>query len=462
MKNLPVLKHLFLLVAFLFHLLGNTSGALAAAPQPEEGLANVKYIIVIYLENRSFNNLFGMFPGAQGVEQGLAAAPQTDFTGEAYKTLPPVMDTNKKPPVVDLRFPRDLPNRPFLIDEYVPAGEKTGDLVHRFYQQQEQINGGVMDRFAAISDAGGLAMGFYDGRSSNLWDFAKRYTLADNFFHAAFGGSFLNHFWLVCACTPRFENAPSSIVAKLDSSGRRIQDGAVTPDGYAVNTVFPAGGPYPDSVKDKALLLPPQTMPTIGERLTEKGISWVWYGAGWNDAEEGKAGESYQYHHQPFAYFKAYGPGTKARKEHLRDGQEFIDAIASGNLPTVSFYKPIGKFNLHPGYADLTSGDQHIGDVLRAIESSPVWANAVVFVTFDENGGYWDHVPPPLIDRWGPAMRVPTLIISPFAKRGFIDKTYYDTTAILKFIQARFGLKPLGTRDATAADMMNALTFDDN
>jgi phospholipase C len=456
------MKHWLALFAVLFQLLWGMPGALAARQQPEQGLANVKYIIVISLENRSFNNLFGMFPGAQGVEQGLSAPPQTDLNGEAYKTLPPVMDTNKKPAVVDLRFPRDLPNRPFPIDEYVPAGEKTGDLVHRFYQQQEQINGGMMDRFAAISDAGGLVMGFYDSRNSNLWDFAKRYTLADNFFHAAFGGSFLNHFWLVCACTPRFENAPASIVAKLDTSGNRIQDGAVTPDGYAVNTLFPAGGPYPESVKDKATLLPPQTMPTIGERLTEKGISWAWYGAGWADAEAGKADASFQYHHHPFAYFKAYGPGTKARKEHLRDGQEFIEDVASGNLPTVSFYKPIGKYNLHPGYADLTSGDQHIGDVLRAIEASPVWKNTVVFVTFDENGGYWDHVPPPLVDRWGPAMRVPTLIISPFAKRGFIDKTYYDTTSILKFIQARFGLKPLGTRDAAAQDMMNALTFGDN
>ena len=141
-----------------------------------------------------------------------------------------------------------------------------------------------MDHFALRSDAKGYAMAYGDGSSLKMFELAKRYTLADNFFHAAFGGSFLNHLWLVCACTPVYPNAPESIVAKLDADGKMIKDGFVTPDGYGVNTMEPVGGPHDPKIKPE-LLLPIQTMPTIGDRLNEKGISWTWYSGGWNEAE---------------------------------------------------------------------------------------------------------------------------------------------------------------------------------
>jgi acid phosphatase len=107
----------------------------------------------------------------------------------------------------------------------------------------------------------------------------------------------------------------------------------------------------------------------------------------------------------------------------------------------------------------VLEGDEHLGQVLHLIEQSPIWSNTVVIVTFDENGGYWDHVPPPVIDRWGPGLRVPTVIISPFAKKGFIDHTVYDTTAILKLIETRFGLDPLGERDKNSKDLTAAFDF---
>jgi phospholipase C len=107
------------------------------------------------------------------------------------------------------------------------------------------------------------------------------------------------------------------------------------------------------------------------------------------------------------------------------------------------------------------SGDAHIAELLERLRRSPQWERMVVIVTYDENGGFWDHVPPPSGpgwgDRWGPATRVPTLIISPFARRGFVDKTSYDTTSILKLITLRFGLEPLpGVREKTG-DLTNAL-----
>ena len=316
-----------------------------------------------------------------------------------------------------------------------------------------------MDKFAAISDGGGLVMSYYDGSKLPLWQYAKDYVLADHFFHAAFGGSFLNHFWLVCACSPRYDNAPADLVAKLDDKGQLVADGAVTPDGYAVNTIQSVFAPHSPKITDKAKLLPPQSMATIGDRLSEKGVSWAWYSGGWDDAVAGRAGKLFQFHHQPFAYFAKYGDGTAERAQHLKDERQMMADIAAGTLPAVTFFKPIGEQNEHPGYADVVSGDSHAAAIIQAIQGSPLWKDSVIIVTYDENGGLWDHVAPPGADRWGPGSRVPTIIVSPFAKKGFVDHTVYDTTSILKLIETRYGLVPLGTRYAAAADLGNAFSF---
>ena len=436
---------------FIFTFLLASHASFAA--DPPAGLDKIQHIVVIYLENHGFDNLYGLFPSANGLNA--EAAPQTNLAGKPYAILPPVMNTEHNPVEVDTRFPASLPNQPFPIDSYVPADQKTGDLVHRFYQNQAQINGGRNDRFAAISDAGGLVMGYYDGHSLPLWQYAKNYTLADNFFQGAFGGSFLNHFWLICACTPRYEHAPEQATAVLDAQGKLVKDGAVTPDGYAVNTLQPATAPIkPDT--SHARQLPPQTLPTIGDRLSEKSISWAWYSGGWNDAIAGHAGKNFQFHHQPLGYFSRYAEGTSERTAHLKDEVDFLKAIDNGQLPAVAFYKPIGELNEHPGYADVMAGEKHIASVIAHIERSQQWKDTVVIVTYDENGGFWDHVAPPVKDRWGPGTRVPTIIISPFAKRGYVDHTEYDSTSILKLIETRFGLAALGKRDAKANNMSNA------
>jgi phospholipase C len=424
---------------------------------PKPGFDKINHIIVIYLENRSFDNLYGLFPDAEGIAQAASAPPQIDKDGKPYDRLPPVMDTNKKPAVVDTRFPADLPNKPFRAEAYAALDQFTGDMVHRFYQEQAQIDGGKMDKFAAISDGGGLVMSYYDGSSLPLWSYAKDYVLADHFFHAAFGGSFLNHFFLICACAPRYDNAPADLVAQLDASGNLVKDGPVTPDGYAVNTIQSVFMPHSPKITDKAKLLPPQSMPTIGDRLSEKGVSWAWYSGGWDDAVAGHADKLFQFHHQPFAYFVKYGDGTVERAQHLKDEKVMMADIAAGNLPAVVFLKPIGEQNEHPGYADVMAGDTHAAEVIKAIEASPNWKDSVIIVTYDENGGLWDHVAPPQVDKWGPGTRVPTLIISPFAKKGFVDHTVYDTTSILKLIETRYGLVPLGAHDAAAADLGNTL-----
>jgi phospholipase C len=330
---------------------------------------------------------------------------------------------------------------------------KIRDLVHRFYHEQAQIDGGRMDKFALVSDAQGEVMGFYHTAPLPLAAEAANYTLCDNFFHAAFGGSFLNHIWLIAARTPVFPNAPGAIVAQLAADGSLIKDGAVTPDGYAVNTLFTVNQPHPAVPSDR--LVPNQTFATIGDRLSERHISWAWYSGGWNDALAGHADPLFQFHHQPFAYFANYADGTAAKAEHLRDEVEFIAAAANGDLPAVSFVKPLGPQNEHPGYADLITGENHVMDLIDAVRNGPDWPTTAIIITYDEHGGFWDHVPPPVVDRWGPGIRVPTLVISPFAKRHFVDHHRYDTTSILALIESRWRLAPLSDRDAAVENMAN-------
>jgi acid phosphatase len=163
----------------------------------------------------------------------------------------------------------------------------------------------------------------------------------------------------------------------------------------------------------------------------------------------------FQPHHQPFDYFARFAPGTPDRDRHFKDGEDFLQALDTGTLPKVAFYKPTGDLNEHPGYTDVLSGDQHIADILERIRRSPLWPTVAVIVTYDENGGFWDHVPPPKGDRWGPGTRIPALIISPYAKRGYVDHRPYDTTSIIKFITRRFELEPLpGVRNG-AGDLLN-------
>jgi acid phosphatase len=472
-----------------------------AMPGASVGLNKIDHIIVIYAENRSFDSLYGLFPGANGLNNASASTyTQVDHDGSVLPVLPPVWKDKSADPA----FPTDLPNRPFRIDAppiNMPLSVATRDLVHKFYQNQEQIDGGKLDRYAEASDAGGLVMGYYDGSKLPLWKWAQEYTLADNFFMGAFGGSYLNHFYLICACTPAYPDAPENLRAVLDehyflkraanspASVLRgapifVRDGDVTPDGWSVNTTQPpfqpsrvppaaSGDPrYADPTK---YTLPAQKTKTVGDTLTAKGVSWAWYAGAWDAAvadgmqapsakrraiatsEDG--GPYFVTHHQPFNYFARFAPGTADRAEHLKDYREFVAGIDRGDLPQVAFYKPQGVLNEHPGYADVLSGDMHIAELLTRIKASPLWSSAIVIVTYDENGGFWDHVAPPSVDRWGPGTRIPTLIVSPFAKRGHVDHTLYDTTSIIKLITRRFSLEPLPGVREPMGDMTAALDF---
>ncbi|MEE4372100.1 acid phosphatase [Pseudomonas alliivorans] len=514
----------------------------AAAEKPLNGAAldkalrdNIKTVVVIYAENRSFNNLFGNFPGVEKPLSSLKAADyeQRDRDGSLLSKLPPAWGgvLQVGPQSVDgvtypagVQFQENLPNAPFALkgpnQEDLPLSLVTRDLWHVFYQNQMQINEGKNDRFVAWADSGGLTMGNYAQTqySLRLWDVAKEFVLCDNFFQGAFGGSFLNHQYLISATAPIYPDAANSPAKSqiatlqsdnpedprlkpLDKSPASAMEGppqfgpsAITPDGYAVNTLAPPYWPTwlrdpqnPDYSKpDLANVLVPQNHEHIGDKLSRKDIDWAWYAGAWQvtlDEFKDSTGipkiPNFQYHHQPFNYFVKQGPQNPAeRKRRLRDGglgdesstNRFLADAEAGKLPAVTFYKPQGNLNMHAGYADVASGDRHIDRVVKVLRNSPQWDNMVIVITMDENGGWWDHVAPPKGDRFGPGTRIPALVISPFARKGTVDHTIYDTASILRLITRVHGLEKLdGLKrrdDAMTArgqqpmgDLTNALQF---
>lgn len=536
-------------------------GACATVPLPEEGreaLGKINHFVVIYQENHSFDNLYGGWEGSDGLTGGHVA--QVDQHGTTLPCLPQA-DLNLVSPAGrratctddDRHIQSAFINAPFPVEEYITAEQKTCprplekaprgivdgkgerggctmDLDHRFYQEQYQIDNGKMDRYVVGSNALGLTMGYYDTRNLPIYkylhDNGPRYVIADRFFQSAFGGSFLNHQWLIAARTPEwsdaandgsdldlhsvvdvngmpknlpFYNSPAGNAVKdsaltascIPPTGRAATPGGVVCGDFVINTIQPKAWPYDPTVVDVARRLPSLTTPTIGDRLTAAGLDWAWYSGGWANAEGDRSQPGYtkengercgkaafeqasaprcpdklfQFHHQPFNYYAAYVPGSDARRKHLRDEEEFRLLAKSSaqtcQLKAVSFVKPLGADNEHPGYASERFGNTHLVDLVRSIEESACAENTMIIITYDEFGGQADHVPPPgpgrgggPYDQWGPGTRIPALIISPRLRFPYaVDHAEHDTTSILATIEHRFGLAPLGSRDAAVQDL---------
>jgi phospholipase C len=549
-----------------------TVGAVGVAVAPAHddhgggaSLRDVKHIVVIYEENHSFDNLYGGWEGVNGLSSvDINHTVQVNQAGQRYSCLMQVDVNLTSPPLTPTctdstgatPFSSHFTNAPFTIDDYikptdttcppsnvfapngVPKGSGlpggcTRDLVHRFYQEQYQLDGGKQDRYVTGSDAVGLTMGTYDTRALPIYAYLHspghpRYAIADDFFQGAFGGSFLNHQWLVAARTPVWPNAvndggPNDLHSVVDSNGfpnasyplykptSPVVDGALTescnppavpagrvpaPPGtlcgdYAVNTIQPQDQPYaPNTPVTRRL--PLQTAPTIGDRLSAARVDWAWYSGGWSNADgdvdapgwtnghgprcsdpNALATATYpncpdnlfQFHHQPLDYYASFAAGTPGRAQHLRDEAEFESLASSSGrsckLKSVSFIKPIGEENEHPGYSSESNGSDHLVDLLQSIEGSACAKNTMVIVTYDEFGGQWDHVSPPgqggaygPHDASGPSTRIPALVVSPMLPDYFVvDRSEHDTTSIAATIEHRYGLKPLSSRDAQVADL---------
>jgi acid phosphatase len=511
---------------------GGTAGGAGTAggggAAPVDPLAtDVDTIVFIYAENRSFDGLYGNFPGAHGLSEVIdgtgtptaAYVPQKDRDGTTVLTKLPKTwggaTAAGNTTVIPELMTDNLANKPFPLETgYVAGGgsalttaDVTRDMAHRFFENAMEINGGKNDLFAAFLDAGGITMGHFDYSASKMYKLAQDYVLADNFFQAAYGGSFLNHQYLICACAPSLpasfvaSNLPSINVlgtanaqgvpqlATNTASPASALDGApsfktgnVAPldyfgvgDGYrAVNTMQPPYQPSGNAPVAGAIDLryanaaaattvPPQTQTTLGDLLSAKSVSWAWYSGAWTAASADgmqastvartviyapstpKGDPDFQAHHQPYNYYSAFDPAlhADARTAHLKDYTALVSDITAGTLPHVVYYKPTGNVNQHPGYANADDGDAHIADLVTKLKAGAQWAHMVIVITYDEYGGQWDHVAPPKGDKFGPGTRIPALIISPYAKAGTVDHTQYDTASISRLITRRYGLTVL-------------------
>ncbi len=550
--------------ASVFLSTGLTTGGLAQDKLGASSrLYEYKHIVVIYQENHSFDNLYGLWgkvghDRVNGLDRADAAHTlQRRQDGLLFECLLQDDVNLSSPPLADFcedstgtlfssAFKSAFRNRSFNIEKHIPAnaltcptpdqsptngveagkgapGGCTRDLVHRFYNEQYQIDGGRQDRYAQGSDAAGLAMGYYDTKRLPIYKYlhaekAVNYVITDSFFQAAFGGSFLNHQWLIAARTPVFKNAernggPNDLHSILDANGMptktplyqpvpaKVADSRLTAlcsdaphslacGDYAVNTIQPTHQPFSPGTPDPQKL-PPLDTPTIGDRLSEKGIDWAWYSGGWSNANGDidkpgwtngsgpNCGDSnanpkavypncpdklFQFHHQAFNYFGKYAPGTKARRDHLLDEEQFLTAAKEGRLKPVSFVKPLGRENEHPGYASETTGSDHLVDLVKAVVDGKNGHDTLVIITYDEFGGAWDHVPPPgagrpgVHDEWGPGTRIPALLISKRFPHSGVDHVDHDTTSILKLIEQRWGLQPLSSRDASISSLSTAIS----
>ncbi|MBV8562696.1 MAG: phosphoesterase [Actinobacteria bacterium] len=523
---------------------------------PANALSKINHIVVIYEENHSFDNLYGGWEGVNGLSKATAANwTQKDQNGNAIGcleqldvNLAAVPSTCSGTDAQGKAFSSAFSNAPFKIDSYIapsdatcPAagvfaangllkgstgalpGGCTRDIVHRFYQEQYQIDGGKQDRYVSGSDAGGLTMGNYDTKSLPIYKYlhgkgAPHYAIEDNFFQSAFGGSFLNHQYLIAAAAPVDNNAADSgLHSILDANGfpnatypfykpaTAVKDAQLTQacgqpttvagyacGNYGVNTMQPTYQPHGGGA-----ILPPQTGQNIGDLLDAKNIDWAWYAGGWSNANGNVNGPGwtngstpgtctdpnhlstavypncpdgdFQFHHQPFNYFAEFDPSTPSgqamRAAHLLDEASFISTLQSSTktcgLKPVSFDKPLGEENEHPGYASESVGSDHLVELIKDFEASACAKDTMFIVTYDEFGGQWDHVPPPSkanpigpYDQFGPGTRIPALVFAPnLPGNELVDSAEHDTTSILSTIEHRFGLPPLGTRDMQVNDL---------
>jgi len=372
-------------------------GAHAQAPnQTSEPNTPIKHFIVLMQENHSFDNYFGTYPGADGIPPG-TCMPVDPFDAKNTTCM-----------------------EPFHIGDY-----PIEDLDHSESTSNLQYNNGRMDGFIYAlnqrNQDGVSAMGYYDDHELGYyWNIADEYVLFDRFFSSASGGSAINHMYWVAG-------APGS------------ESGRVPPGGYG-------------------------DVPTIFDRLEERGISWKFYIENYDPAITFRTvvpGEDFgnrasQIVWVPLLNYDRYldDPNLFSKIVNLN---EYFEDLENGTLPAVSYMVPSGASEHPPG--SIRAGERFVKTLIQALMRSDAWSSSVFMWTYDDWGGWYDHVPPPQVDKYGYGFRVPALMVSPYARRGYIDSTELDFTSPLKFIEENWDIEPLAERDARANSIASGLDF---
>jgi phospholipase C len=371
---------------------------------PSGDMTVIQHIVFIMKENRSFDNYFGTFPGANGATSAPISTGQTINLGHTPDATP-----------------RDI------------AG-------HGWYDYSSGYDNGKIDMFDVIP--GGSINEDYLSLTQlqqqdlpNYWTYAQKFVLADNAFSSLRGASLPNHLYMVGA----------------QSGGDFLNPllGAQTPNYWGCDA--PAATYARVSDPQTGLVTAPfpcWDFQTLADSLENAGVSWKFYA--------------------PPTGTSGYTFNTLDAINHIRNGPlwatnvvnttEFITDVQNGNLPSVSWVTMGSPYNEHPPESTCV-GENWTVTQLNALMASPEWATTAVFIAWDDFGGFYDHVPPPTEDFFGLGGRVPFLIISPYAQAGYISNTQYEFSSVLKFIEERFGLPPLTNRDAVANDTTDSFNF---
>ena len=362
-----------------------------------EGLAKIEHIVFIVKENRSFDTYFGTFPGADGVTMGRTSK------GEVVPLTP------------------------------TPDG-LAFDLGHRWGDAVKAIDGGKMDGFDLVTNGNldGTMLPYTQMREPdipNYFAYARNFVLADHMFSSLQGPSFPNHLYTVAAQSGGAINNPRP---------KEIWGCDADPDELV--DVMDAKGEISKAP-------PCFDFPTLADRLEPANVSWKYYAP--SRGEEGYAWSA-------FDAIKHIRNSSLWTRKVVPDAQ-FVEDARNGRLPAVSWLVT-GAASEHPPYSTCR-GENWSVEQLNAVMEGPDWASTAVFITWDDFGGFYDHVPPPTVDRFGLGPRVPLLIISPYARKGKVSHTQYEFSSFVSLIEKRFFLVPLTERDQKANDMLDSFDF---
>jgi phospholipase C len=326
---------------------------------------------------------------------------------------------------LDTQMPVDPanPSAGVVTPWHIDPNYSLSDISHSRATFEEQYNNGQMNGFVAAinrrNQDGRLTMGYYDGRDiPYYWNLADNFVLFDNFFSSAKDGSLVNH-------------------------------------------IFWVAGQMPQTVEGETLTQRLSDVHTIFDRLQAAGVSWKFYVQNYDPTityrnKDVSGNRASQIIWCPLLYFDRY-IDDPVLSSHIVDLSEYFSDLQNGTLPEVAYIAPSGASEHPPG--SLVMGQRFVKNLVQELMRSSVWDSSAFLLTYDDWGGWYDHVTPPQIDDFGYGLRVPTLLISPYARRGYIDHTELDYTSILKFIEENWGLQPLATRDANANNFLSAFDF---
>ena len=389
----------------------------------------IEHIVVILQENRSFDHYFGTYPGANGIPK------------DVCMPLHP-------------KYPEDGCVKPFLS-----TSDISHDMPHTFHSSEVAYNEDKMNGFMA-GEKNFNTMSYYNNKTiPYYWDLAKHYVLADNFFSSALSYSLSNHWYAIAGQAPT-----TSIYDALKAANATILPGLNSTN--EVRTLNPNGTHYGlEKTKgndvDLEYLEEANRTKTVADLFeNSSSVSWKYYDRPLDSSYKKaiQSGSAYDYWNPFAAKGSSYSDDYHS---HFVNRSEIFSDLKTGKFPQVSWVIPSIHISEHPP-ASIKKGMIWVTSVVNAIMNSKYWNNTAIIITWDEYGGFYDHVAPPKEDKFGLSFRVPALIISPYSKPGYIDHTLYSFESMLKFIEWRFGLSSLTYRDANANNLLNAFDFSQN